>query len=254
MNFIPKGYNFVLFLGFDLDVDSAEMFKGEDPISLSRGRFAERRGLAKVLKVLDAFNLKVTFFVPGWVAERYPHLIYWIIENGHEISAHGYMHERFDTLAYHEELDIFSKMITMLKRVSGRRPVGFRAPYWKFSPYTLSNLVEYGFLYDSSLMEEEKPYVININEKRIVELPVDWRLDDWVFLEANRCMTPNELLEMWFDELDYAAKISSYIALTFHPQCIGRGARITILEKIIRKAKELGAWIPKGSELAKMML
>ena len=254
MDLIPEGYRFVLFLTFDLDVDSAERLRGEEPISLSRGRFAERAGLKKVLDVLDMFGLKATFFVPGWVAERYPYLVSEIKRRGHEIAAHGYMHERLDRLDYYKELSVFKKMVSALERVVGERPRGFRAPYWRFSFNTINNIVDNGFLYDSSLMDDERPYVIEIGNKKVVELPVDWRLDDWVYLESNRCITPEDLLKMWLEELKYASEVSGYVALTFHPQCIGRGVRIRVLERIIENARRLGAWMPRGQELANNVL
>ena len=254
MDLIPRGYRFILFLAFDLDVDSAERLRGEELVSLSRGRFTERIGLKKVLDVLDRFSLKATFFVPGWVAERYTHLVSEIKKRGHEIAAHGYMHERFDELNYYEELAVFKKMIETLNKATGERPRGFRAPYWKFSSYTSNNIADSNFLYDSSLMDDEKPYIIEIKGKKVVELPVDWRLDDWVYLETNRCITPENLLKMWLEELEYASEVSGYIALTFHPQCIGRGVRIRVLEKIIENAKRLKAWMPRGWELTNKIL
>ncbi len=245
---------FTFFLSFDLDVDSAEALRGEDPVSRSRGLFAERAGLAKVLDTLDNHGVKTTFFVPGWVAARYPHLVRAIIDRGHEVAAHGFMHERLDTLNREDEARVFDLAEHIIKRVAGSRPLGFRAPYWRWSGSTLEILVGRGYLYDSSLMDDEKPYVIERGGRRLVELPVDWRLDDWPYLEYYRTLTPREVLEMWIDEIEYAASIGGYVSLTMHPQCIGRGARIRVLDSILRRARELGAWMPRGSELARSVL
>ncbi len=244
----------MFFLSFDLDVDSAEVLRGEDPVSLSRGRFAQKVGVKKVLDILDMFGVKVTFFVPGWVAERYSDLALMIAEKGHEIAAHGYLHERLDTLSYYEEKLVFDKMLSTIKRIYGKEPKGFRAPYWRFSEYTINNLFEYNFLYDSSLMDHERPYVINFRGKKVVELPVDWRLDDWVYLEAYRCITPRDLLDMWIDEMDYAHEVNGYLSITLHPQCIGRGARIRLLEILLSEAIKRDALITTGEKLAKLVL
>ncbi|ABM80099.1 polysaccharide deacetylase family protein [Hyperthermus butylicus] len=248
----PAGYGFVLFLSFDLDVDSAEAWKGADPVARSRGRFAERRGLWRVLEVLEAHGVRATFFVPGWVARRYPHLVRALVERGHEVAGHGYMHERLDEISSRSaEEQVFASMEEALAGIVGRKPRGFRAPYWRWSPWTLELLRSRGYLYDSSLMDDEEPYILG---KGLVELPVDWRLDDWPYLEYHRSLTPRELLEMWLDEMRYAARRHSYLSLTMHPQCIGRGARIRVLEAVLREAKRLGAWIPLGSELAEYVL
>jgi peptidoglycan/xylan/chitin deacetylase (PgdA/CDA1 family) len=245
---------FTLFLSFDLDVDSAEALRGEDPVARSRGRFAVRKGLAKVLETLDKFNVKSTFFVPGWVAASYPSLIRVLVEKGHEIAGHGYMHERLDTLGLEDEIRVFNLMEKAIEDAAGRKPLGFRAPYWRWSGSTLELLARRGYLYDSSLMDDEEPYVIEVGGSRIVELPVDWRLDDWPYLEHYRSLTPRQLLEMWIDEIDYAADVGGYVPITMHPQCIGRGARIRVLEEILRRAVKLGAYMPRASEIAELVL
>jgi peptidoglycan/xylan/chitin deacetylase (PgdA/CDA1 family) len=250
----PQAYSFTLFLSFDLDVDSAEVLRGEDPVALSRGRFAVKRGLWKVLNILEMFGVKSTFFVPGWVAEKYEDVVREILSKGHEVAAHGYLHEKFDLLSKSEEENVFYNMVNAIRKVTGAAPKGFRAPYWRFSPRTLENIVKYNLIYDSSLMDEEVPYVINVGDRNVVELPVDWRLDDWVFLETNRCINYRDLLDMWVDEIDYANEVNGYISITLHPQCIGRGARIRILEALLSEAIKRNAWIPTGRELAKYVL
>lgn len=251
----PEKYNYTLFISFDLDVDSAEHYKNADPVSISRGRFAAKRGLYKVLKTLKDYGVKVTFFVPGWVAVNYPHLIKLIIDEGHEVAAHGYIHERLDEFKdrFYEE-QLFNRMINSIAVFAGYKPLGFRAPYWRFSDNTLSILMKKGFLYDSSLMDDEYPYVITMSEYSIVELPVDWRLDDWPYLEYYRTLTPRELLEMWLEEIKYAEETHGYVSLTMHPQCIGRGARIRVLEEILSYAVKTNAWIPTGKELAEYVI
>lgn len=247
-------HRFILFLSFDLDVDSAEARKGADPVARSRGRFAARRGLFKVLDVLRKHGIRSTFFVPGWVAEQYPELVARIIDEGHEVAAHGYMHERLDELSWEEERKVFERMVSALRKIIGLNLSGFRAPYWKWSSHTLGFITSYGFVYDSSLMDDEEPYIISRNGIRLVELPVDWRLDDWPYLEYYRSLTPSQLLDMWLEEIRYASENNGYLSLTMHPQCIGRGSRIRVLEEVISEAKKLGAWLPTGSELAKNVL
>ncbi|ABN69489.1 polysaccharide deacetylase [Staphylothermus marinus F1] len=251
----PNGYEYVLFLSFDLDVDSAEQYRGSDPVALSRGRFSVRRGVGKVLNVLYKYGLKTTFFVPGWVASTYPQIVKVLADDGHEIAAHGYIHERFDEFKdiYYED-QLFRRMIESIETFTNHKPIGFRAPYWRFSKNTLSLLFKHGFKYDSSLMDDEYPYIIEKNNYFLVELPVDWRLDDWPYLEYYRTLTPRELLDMWIDEIEYARQNHGYVSITMHPQCIGRGARINVLDKILRYAVETKAWIPQGRVLADYVL
>lgn len=58
---------------------------------------------------------------------------------------------------------------------------------------------------------------------------------------------------MWLEEIDYAYKRDGYLSLTLHPQCIGRGARIKLLEDIIRELLKRRAWIPRAMGLARKL-
>jgi peptidoglycan/xylan/chitin deacetylase (PgdA/CDA1 family) len=151
------------------------------------------------------------------------------------------MHENLSELkSVDEEIGVFRKSIEVLERVAGRRPVGFRAPHWEFSLHTVENLVQFGFKYDSSLMNDEKPHII-IQEGKpggIVELPVEWFLDDWPIFEIER-RPPSEVFSIWIQEFEaiYADRVP-YFLLTMHPQCIGRASRSKMLEDLIRAIRK----------------
>jgi len=224
-------------LTFDYDAESCEARMFPDrPVKLSKGQFGPRVGLPRVLNLLDRYGIRSTFFVPGWTAERYPESVKEIVRRGHEVAAHGYLHENLGELkSPEEEMEIFRKSITALEAVAGRRPLGFRAPHWEFSQRTVSNLVKFGFKYDSSLMNDEKPYVLE-HEGRptgLVELPVEWFLDDWPIFEVER-RPPREVFDIWIQEFEAVFKERvPYFMLTMHPQCIGRASRARMLESLI---------------------
>ncbi|MCD6095762.1 MAG: polysaccharide deacetylase [Thermoprotei archaeon] len=251
---LPSGRNFILFISFDFDAESAEILQGKDPIAISRGRFGPKVGIWKVLNVLDQYGLKTTFFTPGWVIEKYPDVVKSIAEKGHEIALHGYLHERLDELKRQDEEKIFDISERAFMNILSYKPYGFRAPYWRWSENTLDILLSRNYLYDSSLMDSEDPYVLSKKGKRLVVLPIDWRLDDWPYLEAYRSISNKELLDMWIEEIEYAYRRRGYVSITMHPQCIGRGARIMILMNLISKALKLRAWIPRGVDIAKYIL
>lgn len=253
MKVVPEGYSFTLFLSFDLDAESAEVWRRADPVAISRGRFGVKVGVWRVLEVLERYGLRVTFFVPGWVAENYPDVVKSIAEAGHEVAAHGYLHERLDELG---ERDAEENVFELAERFIGQccgGPQGFRAPYWRWSENTLAILMDRGYLYDSSLMDSDEPYVIEEGGRRLVELPVDWRLDDWPYLEQHRCIEPRSLLSMWLEELRFYRDRGGYVAITMHPQCIGRGARIAVLRELVEEALAMGAWIPRGIDIARLV-
>ena len=253
MRICPREFKYTVFLSFDLDAESAEVYMKRDPVSMSFGRYSVKIGVKKILEVLGDHGLKVTFFTPGWVVEKYSDVVGSILGDGHEVALHGYLHEKLDQLELEEELLVFKKSISAFERILDFKPKGFRAPYWRFSGNTLNILFEEGFLYDSSLMDDEKPYILEHNGRKIVELPVDWRLDDWPHLEIHR-LPPRMLLEMWMEELDYAARNNGFLSLTMHPSCISRGARIRVLTRILGVLEETEAWTPKGCDLASRII
>jgi polysaccharide deacetylase family protein (PEP-CTERM system associated) len=107
-----------------------------------------------ILDTLDKQHIKATFFIVGWIAEKYPELVREISTRGHEIGCHSYKHQRIQTLskdAFKEDTRV-SKQI--LEEISGQEVTGYRAPTYSITRETLwalDILVELGFKYDSSI-------------------------------------------------------------------------------------------------------
>ena len=237
---MSKVRRFNVLLTFDVDADSSVRgpYSGrpDELVARSKGQFGPKVGVPRILDLLDKYGIKSTFFVPGWTAETYPESVKEIVRRGHEVGAHGYKHENLAQLnSQADEVEIFRRSIDQLQVLAGQRPLGFRAPDWEFSPYTMENLVKFNFKYDSSLMDNEEPYVIK--SSGLVELPVAWSWDDWGPFEVHR-RSPTEVLNGWMQEFNplHAAKMS-YFNLTMHPQTIGRASRIVMLETLIRTMK-----------------
>jgi len=107
-----------------------------------------------LLDLLKRYSIKSTFFILGEVAEKYPDLVRKIHKEGHEIACHGYSHRRL----YYLDKDEFERKIRLsvdlLRQVSGRNPIGFRAPGFSLTNETkwaLEVIERQGFLYDSSV-------------------------------------------------------------------------------------------------------
>ncbi len=107
-----------------------------------------------VLSLFDEAGIKATFFILGWVAERYPQLMQTIAEAGHEIANHGYDHARVFALTpdqFRADLDRSRKL---LEDASGQRVIGYRAPSFSIdqrTPWAHEILAEQGYSYSSSV-------------------------------------------------------------------------------------------------------
>lgn len=107
-----------------------------------------------VLALFERTNIKATFFILGWVAQRAPKLIKHIVEKGHEVASHGYAHDRVFTFTAQQFADDLKKSRQILEDLSGEKVTGYRAPSFSIDPRTPwahDILVEHGYDYSSSV-------------------------------------------------------------------------------------------------------
>lgn len=256
----PGGARCAATLCFDVDAESSYLSMGQQYArrlsSLSQGRYGVRRGLPRILDLLDAYNIGATFYVPGYTAELYPDEIGEIRDSGHEIGHHGYLHERPDTISPEQERVVMEKGLEALARTVAVRPVGYRSPAWEITPTTLELLDEFGFLYDSSCMGEDVPYVERYEGRSILELPVQWLLDDWPQFsygeKGGQPSNPDKVFQIWSAEFDGLYAEGGYFMLTMHPEVIGRPHRMALLERLIAHINvRPGVWWATAEEVAR---
>jgi polysaccharide deacetylase family protein (PEP-CTERM system associated) len=119
-------------------------------------RFESRveKNTHRILAILAGFNVKATFFVLGWVAERYPGIVKTIREQGHEIASHGYGHKVLTAMTPHQFREDIRRSKMLLEDISGQAVLGYRAPSFTIMQDTLwalPILVEEGYAYDCSI-------------------------------------------------------------------------------------------------------
>ncbi len=108
----------------------------------------------RVLDVLDQYSCSGTFFILGWVAERYPELVREVAKRGHEIASHGFSHKRLPNLTREDFRREISDSKALLEDLSGQEVLGYRAPSYSVQSSTLwafDELLEAGYKYDSSV-------------------------------------------------------------------------------------------------------
>lgn len=108
----------------------------------------------RLLSLFDRCEVQGTFFILGWVADRYPDLVKRIAKAGHEIASHGYWHQLVYSLAAEEFAADIQKSKEAIANACGIVPTAYRAPSFSIVPksyWALEILVEYGFTVDSSI-------------------------------------------------------------------------------------------------------
>lgn len=235
----PGGNRVAVLLSFDVDNETIWLRNGDTNVGgLSQGEYGSRVALGRVLDVLADYDVPASFFGPALSFSLAPQMIEAIQAPGmHEIGIHGWIHERNATLPRDEEERLLRMAVDRMTELMGERPVGYRAPSWNFSDSTLDLLLDMDFLYDSSLMADDRPYEIMQNGEPtgLVELPVEWILDDAPLLNplGDRYSSPREVLQVYKDEFDVAYEEGTMFLLTMHPHYIGKRSRIVILRELI---------------------
>ena len=112
----------------------------------------------QLLKLLDKYNAKATFFILGITAEKHPEIVEEIFKRGHEIASHGYSHKSLFKMGEEEFKREIKKSLNILKKYDIK---GFRAPYFSINnsnKWVFRILKEYGFEYDSSIYPTNLTY------------------------------------------------------------------------------------------------
>ena len=261
----PEGKKSAAAFTFDVDAESAVLWNAPGNANrmsvMSHQAYGPLVGVPRLLRMLDHHQIRSTFFVPGYTAHRYPGVVRDIARAGHEIAHHGYMHEQPSAMDLSSQINNLDRGLDALDDVAGVRPVGYRAPMWDLSWETPALLAERGFLYDSSLMDADMPYELSLtpgSEQSIVEIPIQWALDDWeqyCFLPdisgSGLIETPAKARELWTSEFEGLHADGGCWVLTNHPFLSGRPGRARQLSELMGEIVATpGVWIASLEEIA----
>ena len=255
----PNGARVAVMMSFDVDNNTITIARNAEPSigAMSQGEYGARVGLRRVVDLMDRHGIPASFFIPAVSLVLRPEMVDVIQASGrHEFAVHGWIHELNSALDAETERDLVVRATNYLEQATGRRPVGYRAPSWDFSPNTLDIIRGLGFLYDSSLMADDRPYELlqNGEPTGMVELPVEWILDDAPLMNprGNSYTPPRELLQVYIDEFDKAYEEGTMFLLTTHPHVIGHRSRMVILEELIDHIKARGdVWFATHEQVAR---
>jgi peptidoglycan/xylan/chitin deacetylase (PgdA/CDA1 family) len=259
-----------IFCAYGVDVDAVAgwigSYGGEDsPCDISRGMFSGEVGTPRLLKLFDRFGIKTTWFIPGHSIETFPEQMKAVANAGHEIGIHGYTHENPIAMTPVQEEAVLDKCIELITKLLGRRPTGYVAPWWEFSPITNELLLKKGILYDHSLMHHDfEPHYVRVGdswtkidyskhpkewmkplqrgqETDLIEIPATWYLDDlppMMFIKAapnsHGFVNPRDIEQMWLDQFDWVYREYDYavFTMTIHPDVSGKAQVLLMHERI----------------------
>lgn len=258
----PAGYLSAVALTFDLDAESVVLAVDRSfasrPSVMTHQAYGPLTGLPRLLEVLGRLGFRATFFIPGFTADRYPGAVVSVLEAGHEVAHHGYLHRPPAHLTLEDERDELERGLEALEK-HGVRPAGFRAPWWETSANTLDLLSEYGFGYDASLFDRDIPYIVATPHGPIVEIPQSWALDDWeryAFMPdppagQGVIERPTDVMETWWQEIVAYREYGGCAVPVMHPFLSGRPARALALRGLLERLELLpDVWVTTLGDIA----
>jgi len=247
---------------FSADVDAETPFvwanRGK-PVTtigeLEQRRYGPRRGLHRIVELLDEFGARGSFYVPGAVMETYPWIVPGLLAEGHEVGLHGHHHEGMQTLDDDAFRRVMARSLEVFRAQGGRTPVGFRSPAWELGPQQVALLDDPEIAYDSSLMGWDHPYRI----ANVTEIPVHWTIDDAPFFrffgggrDTSPPTGPGRLLADWLWEFDAVVETGGLFMITVHPWMSGRAGRVKMLRRLFAHiASHEDVWWTTTAEVAR---
>ena len=183
-----------------------------------------------IFKFLDETNLQATFFIVGWIAEKYPEVVKRINNQGFEIGSHTHYHQLMYDQSRHQVKEDLTKSIDVLESLTGKKVRCFRAPGFSIkqqNKWALEVLVENGITHDSSIfpasrshggfpeLKNSKPFTIEVSGFKLKEFPINTIKvlhKNWIYSGGGYFrIFPYNLIRYWSNKSDY---IMTY----FHPR------------------------------------
>lgn len=259
----PNGARCAVTFTWDMDADSilhlAHPNDADTRISTnSMLRYGPMIAVERIINFCEELGVKHTFYVPGWCAEKFPEAIRMMVEAGHEVAHHGYLHEGPYEMTKDKEAYWTKRSYDAIAEVAGQAPRGYRAPWYKFSKHSLEVLIELGFTYDCSLMGDDVPHLLQCSKGDLVELPGSWQLDDWPHFVHNHDLdymmpikSPQDAMAVYMSEFEAMWEHNGFWLNCFHPFCSGQLARAMMVKDMIKQMQAKGdVWFATGEEVA----
>jgi peptidoglycan/xylan/chitin deacetylase (PgdA/CDA1 family) len=219
--------------------------------------YGARQGIWNILEALDENSIKATFLVSGFTAEKYPETIRAAQRAGHEVAGLGYSFEPIYTASMERERSIVRRTVASLQEVTGACIQGWRCPDYRVSPQTHDILAEEGFVWDSSLLNDDLPYLLASGARRIVEIPFTTSTADKTFVgdPPPQRGGPDGLANVWDSEFallyEESKQSPRFLILAMQTWATGRPVILRVLKRLLKRvASTDGIWFARCSDLA----
>lgn len=209
--------------------------------------YGARRGIHRILDVLERQQIQTSMLICAVLAERYPDTLRRIADAGHEIVAHSY---GMDVIpAYLDEAAEranIRRTTDLLEKACGVRPKGWISPRASPSVNTARLLAEEGYEWHGDTMNDDLPYRVTFGDKSIVAFPGGMEMNDTPHA-IRYGNAPGQMLELFDDWLDFVQRHETgavRLNPSIHGHVFGRITGIGVFEELIRRARtQNDGWI-----------
>ncbi|OGP27569.1 MAG: hypothetical protein A2038_09780 [Deltaproteobacteria bacterium GWA2_57_13] len=260
----PGGVRLPVVLTFEHQSgEGAPLFPGDRPNYMVGGtmQYGARRGIWNILELLDKYQIKATFFVCGTTAEKYPDAVQAAQKSGHEIAGMSYSFESVRTSSTDRERSIIRRSVQVLEGITGARIQGWRCPDYRISPQTHDILAEEGFAWDSSMLNDDLPYLFDCGARRLVEIPFSTSTADKTYIGYPYPQRggPDGLANVWNNEFEVlygeSERSPRFLILSLQTWATGRPAPLRILRQFLdRLVGHEEFWFARCGDISKWWL
>jgi len=243
--------------------DSNERPKGTEGTPMVRHwaqrDYGNRVGVYRIMDVLKRHGIRSTVALNSDVCDVHPEIVEDCVQLGWEFMGHCRTNtERVNEVPPDQERDLIRSSLDRIAKATGRRPVGWLGAGLQETWNTLDYLVAEGCIYVADWVNDDQPYLMNVDGKTLVSVPYSYELNDVAAIVRSK-YTPGEFERMIRDQFDvlYAEGATSgrVMAICLHPFIMGHPHRIGALDRALSYIDGFdGVWKTTGEEIARYYL
>ena len=231
-----------------------------DTQALSWGAYGAKRGIWRLIDVLDRHDLRATVFTSACLAERAPDTVHALADAGHEVCCHGYAQDILPVMLKEaEEREHIKRCAGLLGDLLGEAPKGWVSPRGTPSLRTSALLAEAGFLWHGDCFDDDFPYVEQHPDGSIVAVPLTTEVND-LPRYVRYGNPPQTMLAVFRDAFDLrlhadGVGVQGHLDVLGHTHVSGRPLEAWVygeIAKIVRERDDV--WLPTKGEIAEWML
>lgn len=219
--------------------------------------YGPKRGIWRLLEILDRYDIRATVMTSAILAESSPDAVRALADRGHDVCAHSYAQDVLPAyLSEAEEVEHIGRCTDLLRSVTGGAPRGWMSPRGTPSANTARLLAEAGYSWHGDCFDDDVPYVESYGSARIVAVPFTMDVNDMP-LYIRHGNPPRTMLRVFEDTLEQlrAEDRAASIDVTVHAHVFGRPSGAWVYERILQRASRMPqVWVATRSEIADYVL